>query len=274
MSNKPLKKHNVRIDTLLIDREIVGSRKLAQSYIISGNVLVNDKVVDKPGHKVSEDCDIRLKKPVEEEFVSRGGKKLKGAIESFRIDVTGLTVLDAGASTGGFTDCLLQHGAARVYAIDVGYGQLAWRLRRDSRVVVMERVNARYLRELPEPVDLATLDVSFISLTLVLPAVMQILKPEGQIISLIKPQFEAGPDQVGKGGVVKDPSVHHAVLCNVLDWAVANGLRANRVIASPLRGPAGNVEFFAHLTLGIPQPGPALHAMVDDCLASLSADPG
>jgi 23S rRNA (cytidine1920-2'-O)/16S rRNA (cytidine1409-2'-O)-methyltransferase len=259
-----------RLDILLHKKGLAESRERARRMIMAAQVLVDGQVIDKPGARVPSNAVLAIKERLR--YVSRGGLKLEAALQAFGLDVRGVLAADIGASTGGFTDCLLQHGAARVYAIDVGYGQLAWRLRRDSRVVVMERVNARYLRELPEPVDLATVDVSFISLTLVLPAVMPLLKPEGQIISLIKPQFEAGPHQVGKGGVVKDPAVHHAVLCNVLGWAAANGLRTNGVIASPLRGPAGNVEFFAHFASGVPQPVPELHAMVDDCLGSLSAD--
>ncbi len=259
-----------RLDILLHKKGLAESRERARRMIMAAQVLVDGQVIDKPGARVPSSAVLAIKERLR--YVSRGGLKLEAALQAFGLDVRGMVAADIGASTGGFTDCLLQHGAARVYAIDVGYGQLAWRLRRDSRVVVLERVNARYLRELPERVDLATVDVSFISLTLVLPAVMQLLKPEGQIISLIKPQFEAGPDQVGKGGVVKDPAVHHDVLCNVLGWAAANGLRTDGVIASPLHGPAGNVEFFAHLVSGVAQPVPELHAMVDDCLSSLSAD--
>jgi 23S rRNA (cytidine1920-2'-O)/16S rRNA (cytidine1409-2'-O)-methyltransferase len=258
-----------RLDILLHKKGLAESRERARRMIMAAQVLVDGQVVDKPGARVPSSAVLAVKERLR--YVGRGGLKLEAALQAFGLDVRGVVAADIGASTGGFTDCLLQHGAARVYAVDVGYGQLAWRLRTDSRVVVMERVNARYLRELPELVDLATVDVSFISLTLVLPAVMQLLKPEGQIISLIKPQFEAGPDQVGKGGVVKDPDVHHAVLCNVLGWAAANGLRINGVIASPLHGPAGNVEFFAHLASGVAQPVSEQHAMVDDCLSSLSA---
>jgi len=259
-----------RLDILLHKKGLAESRERARRMIMAAQVLVDGQVIDKPGARVPSNAVLAIKERLR--YVSRGGLKLEAALQAFGLDVRGVVAADIGASTGGFTDCLLQHGAARVYAIDVGYGQLAWRLRRNPRVVVMERVNARYLRELPEPVDLATVDVSFISLTLVLPAVMRLLKPEGQIISLIKPQFEAGPDQVGKGGVVKDHAVHDAVLCNVLGWAAANGLRTKGVIASPLHGPAGNVEFFAHLAAGDPQPIPERHAMVEDCLASLSAD--
>jgi len=194
---------------------------------------------------------------------------MEAALQAFKIDVHGLIAADIGASTGGFTDCLLQHGATRVYAIDVGYGQLAWRLRRNPRVVVMERVNARYLRELPELVDLATVDVSFISLRLVLPAVVRILTSSGQIIALIKPQFEAGRKQVGRGGVVKDPAVHRMVLHNVLTWAQSHDLQVKGTTVSPLRGPAGNVEFLAHLTPGPGRSRTSLDEIINDCITSL-----
>ena len=191
-----------RLDILLYKRGLTPSREQARRLIMAAQVLVNGQRVDKPGTRVPLTATITIKeKPA---YVSRGGLKLEAALRAFKVDVRGIVAADIGASTGGFTDCLLQHGATRVYAIDVGYGQLAWRLRQDPRVVVMERVNARYLRALPEPVDLATVDVSFISLKLVLPAARQLLKPNGQIIALIKPQFEAGRKQVGKGGVVKD----------------------------------------------------------------------
>ena len=238
--------------------------------IMAAQVLVNGQVVDKPGTRVPTAAEITIKKKLA--YVSRGGLKLKAALNAFVVDVQGKVAADIGASTGGFTDCLLQHGAARVYAIDVGYGQLAWKLRQDPRVVIMERVNARYLTALSEPVDVATIDVSFISLKLILPAVQQFLTPSGQIIALIKPQFEAGRKQVGKGGVVKDPAVHRAVLYDVLEWATSNGLRVNGVITSPLRGPAGNVEFLSHLVLHADQPGPALDEMIEKCLASLYPD--
>jgi len=235
-----------RLDLLLVERGLVESRERGQRLIRAGAVLVADQVVDKPGTRVSVDAPLRLRERLP--YVSRGGLKLQAALDAFQVDVSGLVALDVGASTGGFTDCLLQRGAARVYAVDVGYGQLAWKLRTDPRVVVMERTNIRYLESLPELVDLATVDVSFIGLELVLPPVMRLLKPGGQIIPLIKPQFEAGPQHVGKGGVVRDPSVHRAVLFRVLTWAADHGLTLLGLIRSPFRGPAGNVEFLAHLT--------------------------
>ncbi len=180
-------------------------------------------------------------------FVSRGGEKLQAAMETFAVTVEGRLCADVGASTGGFTDCLLQHGAARVYTIDVGKGLLHWKLRNDARVVVMEKTNARYLEALPERVHLVTIDVSFISLRKLLPVVVGWLEPEGDVIALIKPQFEAGPDRVGKGGVVRDPAVHRDVTQRVLDFAIKLSLAPQGLICSPLRGPKGNIEFLAWL---------------------------
>jgi 23S rRNA (cytidine1920-2'-O)/16S rRNA (cytidine1409-2'-O)-methyltransferase len=236
-----------RLDVLLVERGLVESRERAQQLIRAGQVLVEEWVVDKPGTRVSPEAAIRLRATLP--YASRGGLKLEAALAGFGIEVVGKVALDVGASTGGFTDCLLQHGAARVYAVDVGYGQLAWKLRRDPRVVVLERTNIRYLEGLPEPVDLATVDVSFISLELVLPVVIKLLKPRRVIVALIKPQFEAGREQVGKGGVVRDPAVHRAVLRKILGWARDHGLAVRGLMRSPLLGPAGNVEFFAHLSL-------------------------
>ena len=239
---------NVRLDLLLVERGLVESRSLAQRLIHAGEVSVDGQLADKPGVTVPEDADLTLKaKP---RFVSRGGEKLAAALERFPVDVTGLVAADIGASTGGFTDCLLQHGAAKVYAIDVGYGQLAWELRQDARVVVMERVNARYLAALPEPVDVIVSDVSFISLRIVYATAVHWLKPGGAAISLIKPQFEAGRADVGKGGVVRDPAVHRRVLETVTADMAALGLGLRGLMVSPLRGPAGNVEFLGWWTLG------------------------
>jgi 23S rRNA (cytidine1920-2'-O)/16S rRNA (cytidine1409-2'-O)-methyltransferase len=273
-----------RLDLILVERKLIDSRQQAQRLIMAGQVMVDGRVVDKPGTRVSQEADITLKATLP--YVSRGGLKLEAALDRFAIEVAGVIAADVGASTGGFTDCLLQRGASQVYAIDVGYGQLAWRLRNDPRVVVMERVNVRYLKGLPEPVDLATVDVSFISLELVLPAVIGFLKPHGDIVALIKPQFEAGrkqvgkggvvkdPEvhrkQVGKGGVVKDPEVHRAVLCKVLLWADGHGLTVHGLMASPLKGPAGNVEFLAHFVNQ--EPGDScldIEAVVDNCLKEL-----
>ncbi len=232
-----------RIDVLIAERGLAESRNKAQRLIRAGEVRVDDQLVDKPSTQVAEDAEITLKaKPP---FVSRGGKKLAAALEHFDLDVTDAVAADVGASTGGFTDCLLQRGARRVYAIDAGYGQLHWKLRNDPRVVVMERTNARYLNELPELIDLATIDVSFISLDLILPQIVTWLGSEGDTVALIKPQFEAGPENVEKGGVVRDPEVHRQVLEDVLAAADRLRLGLRGLMPSPLRGPAGNVEFLA-----------------------------
>jgi len=227
--------------------------------------------MDKPGMQVAGGADIRLRaKPP---YVSRGGLKLEAALDSFAVQVAGAVAADVGASTGGFTDCLLQRGASKVYAIDVGYGQLAWRLRQHPRVVVMERVNVRYLESQPEPIDLATVDVSFISLELVLPSVMGWLEPAGDIIALIKPQFEAGRAEVGRGGVVKDPEIHRAVLGKILDWALDHGLTVRDLMASPLKGPAGNVEFLAHLSKGRGEASIEVGEAIAECLQNMTSNP-
>ena len=193
----------VRLDQLLVQRNLVESRERAQRLIMAGEVLVNDRVADKPGMQIAAEAAIRIKEPLP--YVSRGGLKLAAALDRFSIPIARMICADVGASTGGFTDCLLQRGAAKVYAIDVGYGQLDWKLRSDPRVVVMDRTNARYVDSLPEPIGLAVIDASFISLRLILPAGLKWLSAEAHIVALIKPQFEAGRDRVGKGGVVRDP---------------------------------------------------------------------
>ncbi len=237
-------KRKERLDSLLVRRGLVESRQKAQRLILAGQVSIGTRVVDKPGTQVdvADKVSIAGRLP----YVSRGGLKLAAALDAFALDVGGWTVADVGASTGGFTDCILQRGAVRVYAIDVGYGQLAWKLRQDPRVVVMERTNARHLERLPEPVDLATIDVSFISLRLIIPTVLKWLRMHGQIVALIKPQFEAGRDQVSKGGIVRDPAIHRAVLETLVAWATSEGLGLAGLIRSPITGPAGNVEFLAH----------------------------
>jgi 23S rRNA (cytidine1920-2'-O)/16S rRNA (cytidine1409-2'-O)-methyltransferase len=237
----------IRADELLVQRGLAVTRSQARAIILSGQVRSGTHVIDKAGHPLEIDADLTIVEPPR--FVSRGGEKLEHALQTFNIDVTSMICADFGASTGGFTDVLLQHGASRVYAVDVGYGQLAYRLQTDERVTVLDRTNARYLEELPEPVDLVTIDVSFISLALVLPAARRVLKPDGSVVALIKPQFEAGKERVGKGGVVRDPSVHRDVLRHVLDEAGEFGFRALGLTASPLTGPAGNVEFLTYLTL-------------------------
>ncbi|MBX3058471.1 MAG: TlyA family RNA methyltransferase [Anaerolineae bacterium] len=238
----------VRLDKLIWERGLVESRSKAQGVILAGEVLVDGARVDKPGTAVSPDAVIEVKTPLP--YVSRGGLKLAGALAAFGGVVDGHICADVGACTGGFTDVLLQQGAARVYAIDVGYGQLDWKLRQDARVVVMERTNARYLESLPEPVSFVCIDVSFISLKLILPAVQKWLMADGDIIALVKPQFEAGPAQVGKGGIVRDTAVHQAVLLDLLAWAESHGLAACGLIRSPVTGSDGNVEFLLWLRQG------------------------
>jgi len=236
-----------RLDNLLVERGLVESRAKAQALIMAGEVVVEGKAGIKPGTLVSEETAITILEPPP--FVGRGGIKLDYALDQFQLDVTDKIAADIGASTGGFTDCLLQRGASRVYAIDVGYGQLDYRLRRDSRVVVMERVNARYPIPLPEKVDLATMDLSFISVEKVLPSMVDLLKNDGYIVVLIKPQFEARREEVGKGGVIKQPVVHARVLGRFIAWLTGNGFRLRGLVASPISGASGNKEFFALLRL-------------------------
>jgi 23S rRNA (cytidine1920-2'-O)/16S rRNA (cytidine1409-2'-O)-methyltransferase len=254
-----------RLDVLLSHRGLAESREQAQALILAGKVRVAGQVARKAGVRVPVDVELAVEEPLP--YVSRGGIKLAAALEAFALDVAGKTVADVGASTGGFTDCLLQRGAARVYAIDVGYGQLAWKLRQDRRVVVMERVNARYLEHLPERVDLVTADVSFISLTVVLAAALGWLKPQADIVALVKPQYEAGRHQLGKGFVVRDPQVHRQVLEKVAAWGVANGLVARGIVASPVTGRDGNVEFFIHWSCERSEGEIELARAIDACLA-------
>lgn len=240
-----------RLDVLLVNRGMFESRAKAQAAVMAGQVLVNEQKIDKPGTPVAPEVTIRLlgnKLP----YVSRGGLKLEKALQIFPISVEGKVVADIGASTGGFTDCALQNGAVKVYAIDVGYGQLAWKLRNDERVVNMERTNVRYLEadSLPEQVDAATIDVAFISLDKILPAVHKILKPEGFVVALIKPQFEAGKENVGKKGVVRDAAVHEQVINNVISFAKSEGFGIAGLDFSPIKGPEGNIEYLLHMTLG------------------------
>ncbi len=239
-----------RLDLLLVSKGLSPSRERARAIIMAGQVLVDDVPVNKPGATVSPKAVIRLRGP-SLPYVSRGGLKLAKALEFFDISLGGKIVLDIGASTGGFTDCALQKGAARVYAVDVGYGQLAWSLRQDKRVVVLERMNARHLKPdmLAEPADIAVIDVAFISLLKVLPAVLACLQPQGEIIALVKPQFEAGPERVGKKGVVKKAATHCSVLAKILAGASGLGLKICGLTYSPLRGPQGNIEFLLWLGL-------------------------
>ncbi|GAG00162.1 unnamed protein product, partial [marine sediment metagenome] len=235
-----------RLDNLLVTRGLAENNSRARAMIMAGEVTVAGKALSKPGSLVEEDASLEVaEKPP---YVSRGGIKLAHALDEFKLDVTSLTALDVGASTGGFTDCLLQRGARRVYAIDVGYGQLDYKLRQDLRVVVMERTNAHYPFSLPEKVNVATIDLSFISVTKVIPNITGHLIQPGNIIVLLKPQFEAERKEVGKGGIVKDPQVHARVLGRFIVWAVDHGLRLGGLIASPILGAEGNKEFLILLT--------------------------
>jgi len=236
-----------RIDSLLLDKGLVESRAKAQALIMAGEVMVAGKTITKPGTLVAEEAVITIRQPPP--FVSRGGIKLDYALDRFQLDVSSKVVADSGASTGGFTDCLLKRGARRVYAIDVGYGQLDYRLRCDPRVVVMERVNARYPIPLPEKVDLATIDLSFISVEKVIPSVAQLVNKGGYLLVLIKPQFEARRGEVGKGGIVKQPIVHARVLGRFIAWMIDHGFRLGGLVASPILGASGNKEFFVLLRL-------------------------
>ncbi|HRW48756.1 MAG TPA: TlyA family RNA methyltransferase [Caldilinea sp.] len=232
-----------RLDLLLVQRGLAESRQQAQRLIMAGEVTVDGVRHDKPGKSVPVDAAVAVRAALP--YVSRGGLKLEAALRDFGADVSGLVAADIGASTGGFTDCLLQHGAARVYAIDVGYGQLAWKLQTDPRVIILDRTNVRHLEALPDGAlaDLAVIDASFISLALVLPAALRLLKPDGRIIALVKPQFEAGAEHVGKGGVVRDERTHRRVLEETVERAQELGLATSAVTVSPAPGPAGNIEF-------------------------------
>jgi 23S rRNA (cytidine1920-2'-O)/16S rRNA (cytidine1409-2'-O)-methyltransferase len=229
-----------------VERGLAETRERAQAFILSGAVLVDGRPATKPSQSVPAEAPLAVL-PSGPEYVSRGAYKLVAALDHWHVDPTGKVALDVGASTGGFTDVLLQRGARRVYAVDVGYGQLHYRLRNDPRVVVMERTNARYLvgENLPEPPDLAVADVSFISLRLVLPRVFQLVRGEASVIALVKPQFEAGRGQVGQGGVVRDAAVHQQVLRDLTEWSSTQPWRLVDTLPSPIRGPAGNVEFLS-----------------------------
>jgi len=238
-----VKPRKERLDVLVVERGLAESRTKAQALILAGQVVVDDQRVDKPGTQVPVEAELRLKGEVLP-YVSRGGLKLKGALERFGLDVRGKVAADIGASTGGFTDCLLQEGATRVHAIDVGYGQLHEKLRTDPRVRSRERVNARYLTEedLPEPVGVVVIDVSCISLTQVLPSVLPFLRPGGVLVTLVKPQFEVGPEKVGKGGVVREPAFRQEAIDTISAFVRERGLTVRGVVDSPVPGPAGNVE--------------------------------
>lgn len=251
MAHRPVNDRSVevrarrRLDEALVARGLAENRSRARALIMAADVLVNGVTVTRAGLTIHSGDDVTLKAPPK--YVSRGGEKLEHALSEFQIAVRDRVAADFGASTGGFTDCLLQHGAARVYAIDVGYGQLATRLRSDPRVIVIERTNVRHLESLPERIDMVTIDVSFIGLGLVLPAARNLLNDNGQIVALVKPQFEAGRAEVGRGGVVREPATHRRVLQNLFRTADELGLGIAGLTASPLRGPAGNIEFLAVL---------------------------
>ncbi len=237
-----------RLDVLLVQRNLAESREKAKAMIMAGIVFVNNEREDKPGTKFDDKVAIAVKGKTLQ-YVSRGGLKLEKAMKSFDISLDGAVCMDIGASTGGFTDCMLQNNAASVYAVDVGYGQFAWKLRSDERVVCMEKTNIRYVtpEDIGEPLDFASCDVSFISLTKVLPAAYHLLKDGGEMVCLIKPQFEAGKEKVGKKGVVRDPKVHLEVIENVLDFASSNGFEILNLDFSPIKGPEGNIEYLTHI---------------------------
>lgn len=254
----------VRLDQLVFDLGYTDSRERAKTTIMSGHVFVNGQRADKPGMPVAPDAAVEVRGDALP-FVSRGGFKLDKALKVFPVDPRGKVCIDCGASTGGFTDVLLQHGAARVYAVDVGYGQLAWKLRNDERVINLERTNLRYVTEeqIPEPADLAVMDVSFISIKLVLPAVKRLIKPDADLICLIKPQFEAGREEVGKKGVVRDERVHKEVVNGILQFAPTVGLPVMGLDFSPIKGPEGNIEYICHMKNGEhAAPAPDVDAVV------------
>lgn len=245
MYNEAMKKK--RLDVLMVERKLAESRNLAQRFIMAGEVWVNGSVAIKPSETYLDSAAILLKQA--SPFLSRGGEKLEAALTAFGLtDLKDWVCVDIGASTGGFTDCMLQHGAEKVYALDVGYGQLHWKLRNDPRVVVMEKTNIRDVDHLPEKADLVTVDVSFISLKMIFPILKRLMKDESSdLVTLIKPQFEAGREEAARGkGVIRDGQVHRAVLNSVLDAASQDGLFASALILSPIKGPKGNIEFLAH----------------------------
>ena len=256
-----------RLDLRCLELDLFASRQRARAMILAGQVLVDGEPVLKAGAQVPDGAEVTLRQP-EHPYVSRGGLKLAAALDAFALEVTGRSCLDVGASTGGFTDCLLQRGARHVVAVDVGYGQLAWRLRQDERVTCVERTNARHMAadslrqavKVPDawPPDLAVGDLSFISLTLVLPAVARVLQPGGEVLALIKPQFEAGREEVGKGGVVRDPETRQRAIVRVIDWAQALGWGVGEGMDCPVPGPKGNMEFLQLLRTPVPEGGRSL----------------
>ncbi len=246
----------IRLDQLVFDLGLAESRERAKTTVMSGLVFVNGQRADKPGMQVSPDVNVEVKGTALP-YVSRGGLKLEKALKVFPIDVNGKVCIDCGASTGGFTDVLLKNGAAKVYSVDVGYGQLAWSLRNDERVVNMERTNIRYIssEQIPEPLDICVMDLSFISVKLVLPAVCALLKEDAQLVCLIKPQFEAGREEVGKKGVVRDKAVHLSVIESVLSFAPTVGMTVMGLDFSPIKGPEGNREYLCYMKKGVHEAG-------------------
>ena len=266
----------VRLDVALVERGMIETRAKAQATIMSGQVFVNGQRSDKPGTPVAADAQIEVRGHTLR-YVSRGGLKLEKAMAEFPITLAGCVCADIGASTGGFTDCMLQNGARKVYAVDVGYGQLDWKLRGDERVVCMERTNARYLthEQIPDELDFASVDVSFISLGLILPALAGLLKPDGHAVCLVKPQFEAGREKVGKKGVVRDPEVHLEVLEHFLQHAKENNFTVLGLTYSPIRGPEGNIEYLGYLShAGEAQPEHDLRALVEASHTALEGKGG
>lgn len=261
-----------RLDVLLVERGLLESRQKAQATIMSGLVFVKGQRADKPGTAYPPDAEIEVRGNALQ-YVSRGGLKLEKAMAAFPIDLRGAICGDIGASTGGFTDCMLQNGAAKVYAVDVGYGQLAWKLRSDERVVCLERTNARYLThaQIPDELDFSSVDVSFISLKLILPALRGLLKPDGRVACLVKPQFEAGREKVGKKGVIRDPEVHLEVLEHFLIHAKESDFTVLGITYSPIRGPEGNIEYLGFLQCGAAEDQPKfdLQALVAESHAVL-----
>jgi 23S rRNA (cytidine1920-2'-O)/16S rRNA (cytidine1409-2'-O)-methyltransferase len=248
---KGQKKDKVRLDRLLVERGLAESREKAQAIIFAGKVQVNDQKQDKAGALLREDADIRILGEVHP-YVSRGGLKLEAALKEFSVVVEGKTALDVGASTGGFTDCLLQHGAVKIYTVDVGYGQLAWKLRQHQRVVVIERTNIRHMdpRLVPDSIGIIVVDVSFISLEKVIPSILTFLKPKSELIALIKPQFEVGKEHVGKGGIVRDEAARDAAVNKIVKFVRGLGLEIKGVIPSPITGQDGNTEYLMYAVKG------------------------
>ena len=254
-----------RLDVLMVEQGLAESRQKAQAIIMAGQVFSGDRRMDKAGLALDETTPLEVRGQTLR-YVSRGGLKLEKAMKSFPLTLEGKICADIGASTGGFTDCMLQNGASKVYAVDVGYGQLAWSLRSDPRVICLERTNARYLstEQIPEPLDFASIDVSFISLKLILPALRALMKEDGQVAALIKPQFEAGKEKVGKKGVVRDPAVHLEVLEQFLVHAAESRFTVKGIDFSPIRGPEGNIEYLGYLSA---QPGPVEHGDLKELVA-------